>query len=262
MTDSPLQAASRGLPGRDGAAALWFGSMDASRSRASSKPPVPRSSHAAPGGLAEPPSGPGASHRPGEECILAFPAARGAIRAATAYRSTLLVSSLETLRERGHFESYSRLLTRYREEILTSVAGSWLPIAVARAHYEACDALDLSVPEQLSIGRSVGARAQGSIFATAAKTARSAGVTPLTILPQFNRLWQRGVNGGAGAIFLVGPKEARAEFVGCELFDVDFFRQGFRGVLLGVGALFCRMPYIHDLPRPGRGQAIFQMQWT
>ncbi len=239
---------------------LSFGSMDALRSRASNSPPLLESTPVAASSF-RPPSGLAPPLR-SEECILPFPLAKGAIRSATAYRSTLVVSSLATLRERGYFEAYSRLLTRYREEILTSIAGSWLPMPVARAHYDACDALGLAVSEQVAIGRSVGARTQGSILATAAKTARGGGVTPHTILPQFNRLWSRAVNGSAGAVYRVGPKEARAEFVGCELFDVDFFRHGFRGVLLGVGALFCRTPHIHDLPRYGRGQAIFQMQWT
>ena len=52
------------------------------------------------------------------------------------------------------------------------------------------------------------------------------------------------------------------EVVGCELFDIDYFRHAFRGVLLNVGALFCEKEYIHDMPRRRRGEAIFKLQWA
>ena len=142
------------------------------------------------------------------------------------------------------------------------MAGAWIPIHVARVHYEACDALDLTITEQVAMGRNVGDRAQGTLLSTAVKAARGAGITPWTIVPQFDRLYRRGCNGGAAAVFKLGPKEARAEFVGCELFDVDYFRHAFRGVLLNVGALFCAKQYIHDMPRRRRGEAIFQLQWA
>jgi hypothetical protein len=172
------------------------------------------------------------------------------------------VSSLQALRERGHFERYSENLTRHREEILTCVAGTWIPMHIARAHYQACEALGLTLAEQLEMGKSVGDRAQGSLLATAVKAARGAGATPFTIFPQFHRLWLRCADGGAAAVFRLGPKEARAEFVGCELFDIDYFRSAFRGVLLGMGQLFSRTPYVHDLSRRARAQGIFQLQWS
>jgi hypothetical protein len=197
-----------------------------------------------------------------EEVVLAFPGPRESIVPATLYRSTWLVSSLQTLRERGHFEQYRRLLSAHHDIILTALAGSWLPMEVAKAHYDACNRLGLSVDEQLTMGMNVGNRAQGTVLSSAVKAARGAGVTPWTIVPQFHRLYQRGVNGGAAAAFKVGPKEARAEFIGCELFDIDYFRHAFRGVLLNVGQLFTEKQYIHDMPRRRRGEAIFKLQWV
>jgi hypothetical protein len=196
------------------------------------------------------------------ETVLAFPGPRDLIRRATAYRSTWVVSSLQTLRERGHFDRYDRALRTHREEILGTVAGVWLPMAVARAHYEACEAVGLDADEQFEMGLAVGDRAQGSVLATVVKTARGAGVTPWTILPLVDRLWRRGANAGAGAVFRLGPKEARVEFVGCELFDIPYFRHAFRGVLYGIVARFCTKQYVHDVaPRPP-GEAIFRLQWV
>jgi hypothetical protein len=172
------------------------------------------------------------------------------------------VSSLQTLRERGHFESYRRALVSHHDAILSALAGSWLPMAVARAHYDACERLGLDLHEQVAIGEAVGMRSQGTLLSTAAKAARGAGVTPWTIVPQFDRLYRRGANGGAAAVFKLGPKEVRAEFVGCELFDVPYFRRAFRGVLQNVGALFCEKIYIHDVAGRRRGEALYRLQWA
>jgi hypothetical protein len=200
--------------------------------------------------------------RGGEETILAFPAPREEIEPATLFRSTWVVSSLQSLRERGHFARYDELLTTQRAEILECVAGTWLSMETAHAHYTACDGLNLPIEEQLAMGRAVGARAQGTILQTTVKAARGAGVTPWTILPQFDRLWRRGANGGGISVVKTGPKEARVEILGCTLFDVFYFRNAFRGVLLGIGDMFCRSPFVHDMARRTPGEAAFQLQWV
>ena len=197
-----------------------------------------------------------------EETVLAFPGPRAFVRRATEYRSTWIVSSLQTLRERGHFDDYNQHLKTHRETILGSVAGVWLSMEIPRAHYEACEALGLDADEQFTMGLAVGERAQGSLLATVVKTARGAGVTPWTILPLVDRLWRRGANGGAAAVFRLGPKEARCEFVGCELFDIPYFRHAFRGVLHGIAVKFCAKHYVHDVATRATGEAIFRMQWV
>jgi hypothetical protein len=222
--------------------------------------PAPRASTAPPASATRPSRRP---PPPEPEAILAFPAPRGEIPEVTRYRSTWIVSSLQSLRERGHFERYDARLARHREAILDCVAAMWLPLDIAVAHYAACDELRLPVDEQVAMGRAVGARAQGSLLATAAKASRTAGVTPWTILPQFDRLWRRGADGGGVEVTKVGPKEARVVLVGCALFDIEYFRNAFRGVLLGIGAMFCESPYVNDVAhRRMPGEAIFQLQWV
>jgi len=192
--------------------------------------------------------------------VLPWPQHR--IERATAFRSTWIVSSVNALREQGHFERYVSLLPDHREEILSTVAGIWLPIAVARAHYEACEALSLAGDQQVAMGRAVGARARGSWLDPPIRAARAVGTTPWTILPQLDRLWRRAVNGGAAAVFRIGPKEARAELVGCELLDIPYFRQGIRGILLSLGELFCRKSYAHEGKAARAGEAVFRLQWV
>lgn len=197
-----------------------------------------------------------------EEVIVPLPAPRETIRPATEYRSTWLVSSLQALRARGLFDEYRRNLRAHEETILSALVGVWLPMDVARAHYDACERLGLSEAEQVAMGDAVGDRMRGTLLATVVKTARGAGVTPWTIIPHVARICARGTNGGGAAAYKLGPKEARLEFVGVELFDVDYFRNAFRGVLLGVGSLFCEKGYVHDLPRRRRGEANFRLQWA
>src|SRR5205823_14563872 len=126
----------------------------------------------------------------------------------------------------------------------------------------ACEQLGLTTDEQIGMGSSVGERAQGSVLSTAVRAARGAGVTPWTIFPHFQRLWVRGAKGGAVSVTKLGPKDARTEFVGCELFDIDYFRNAFRGVLLGIMTLFCQKAYAHETPKRARGEVTFHVQWA
>lgn len=198
-----------------------------------------------------------------EEVIVPFEPSRELIAPATAYRSTWLLSSLQALKDRGHSDEYFRVLpTEQHEPIRSLVAGVWLPLDIARAHYLACDALQLGVQEQIALGRAVSDKAQGSMLGTVVRMAKAAGVTPWTVLPQYGKLYQRGVQGGAVAVFKLGPKEARIEVVGCELFDIPYFRTAFRGVLQGIAGLFCRTSFIHDVPTTEPGTATYRFQWA
>lgn len=68
-----------------------------------------------------------------EEVLLPFSALRSAIPPVTRCKSTLLVSSLRTLKETGHYARYAELLDPgYRDVVLECVAGVWLPIELKR----------------------------------------------------------------------------------------------------------------------------------
>lgn len=174
----------------------------------------------------------------GAECVIALPSS---IRPVTAVRSTLIQSSLTTLKEHGYFERYlAELNTRHRDTILQSLAPEWLPLDVAVAHYGACDALRLSNDQLLSVGESVGNRIQGTFIATLLKRARSIGLTPWVPFGQFDRLWQRLMQGGAVALYKKGPKDASIDVRNLPLARFTYFRAAFCGVIasgakLGAG---------------------------
>lgn len=164
----------------------------------------------------------------GETVVLPFPGPR--IAPATEFRSTWLTSSLEGLRENGHLDRYLMLLQSHKEEITTCVAGSWVPIAAAIAHYEACERLHLSAGEIEAMAR-VGGNVRRAWYANAITAAQRA-ETMWTTLAQLQKFWLRSANGGAVAVFQLDAKTARLHYVGCELFANSYFREAFRVVLL------------------------------
>src|SRR5690349_21822232 len=81
------------------------------------------------------------------QVIVPFPPTIEAVRHV---RSTLILSSLAVLRERGLQGAYlAELPLAYHGAILEAVAGAWMPIDVGLAHYVACDALGLPTEVQV-----------------------------------------------------------------------------------------------------------------
>lgn len=185
---------------------------------------------------------------PAEEVIVEFDASRE--RPASHTRSTLITTSIQTLRAHGRFADYEKALPReLSDTILTVVAGMWLPMNVAEAHYGACNALGLSIQEQFAIGKEVGDRVQGTILGLLVRTAKQAGLTPWTGLSQCKKLYERLFQGGAVKLVKLGPKEARIEVVNNRLFSFAYFRNGFRGLACAGAELFCEKAYAHELPK-------------
>ena len=184
------------------------------------------------------------------EIFLALPVPRAQVPLVKQFRSTWITVSLKSIRERGDLDRYlSHLAPAFRDEILNAVPGVWLPIDAVHAHYVACDALGYSDRAILDIGSGVGQHARGTVLGTAANFAMSTGVTPWTVMAQFQRFWERiASGGGAVEIRKLGPKEARIELVGWPCAEIRYVRVAMRGVLLGVFALFSRQAFMHEVP--------------
>ena len=200
---------------------------------------------------------------PIEEIVLPLPVPRERVVPATQFRSTWVVASLQGLRAGGHFDRYERQLSaEHRDAVLHCVAGTWLPMPVATAHYEACQSLNLTIEEQLTMGDAVGGRGSATLIATASRAAKGAGVTPWAVFPQLDRIWRRGANGGAVTVARTGPKEALGEVVGCALFDLPYFRNAFRGVVHGMTRAFCSSMYVRETGTRSRGEVRLRFQWS
>ena len=183
-----------------------------------------------------------------DDVVAPFRVSRELVRPTTEFKSTWLTASLETLRARGHFDRYLTLLpAENHEPILRSIAGVWLPFEVCLAHYRACDALSLTVAEQIAMGRGVLDRLQRTIFSLAFRVAREAGVTPWTMLKVFPAEFERQWRGGACGIFRLGPKDARMEIIGFPVAAVPYARIALRGMVIGLSELVCAKCYVHDI---------------
>jgi hypothetical protein len=182
------------------------------------------------------------------EVLVPFSHERGQVPEATHIRSTMIASSVATLRARGLLDAYrSHLDPAYRDELPGTVAGFWLPIEHGVAHYEACDRLRLTAAELLSIGESVSERVTKSALSFAVKLAAGGGVSPWTILPHSRRLWERIFQGSSLAVYKLGPKEARIELVAWQLARIEYNRISFRGILRSMTLPFCAQSYVHEV---------------
>ncbi len=155
-------------------------------------------------------------------------------------RSTLIASSLTTLRELGYFERYRALLpAAYHEAILFTIAPEWLPISIGEAHYGTCDALGLSDAELERIGELVSVRIMGTFLGTVLRASgRNVGTSPLIPLAKYDVLWGRLMQGGSCSVEKTGPKDVVIRSNGASLFETRYFRVAYNGVIRGAAGMF------------------------
>lgn len=199
-----------------------------------------------------------------EEPFLPFRYPAATVRPTSKFRSTWLSSSVRSLKERGLLDKYLALLPREHHDVVVApVVGVWLPVAVAEAHYDACDGLALPSREMVDIGLDVCRRVHDTILSTAVKLARGAGATPWTIYAQFQRLWDRIWIGGDVGVVKLGPKEARIEVIGWTCARSTYCRTAIRGVFQGLADMFCSKAYCHEVPALCSPSTLgFRMAWA
>ena len=172
---------------------------------------------------------------------------------------------MQSLRARGLFERYSALLEpTYRDRVLNAVAGEWLKTPIAQAHYTACDALQLSVDEQLAMGRDVSRRTHETFLGLLVKMARGVGVTPWVVMPKVNQLYQRVFRGGGTQITRMGDCDAKVETVGLTLLSIPYFRNALLGTYeAGIG-MFAEKVQVRSVSlgamAPGK-HFVLRVQW-
>ncbi len=184
-----------------------------------------------------------------EEVLIAAPAIEKA-GSVSHVRSTLVISSVQSLRAHSLYEHYLQLLDpAMRDTVASMIAGAWLPVETALKHYRACDALGLSLANEIALGHEVGDRVNLSLLKVLSTTAKTAGATPWTGLGYMDRIWERVFTGGGVGVTKLGPKDARAQLVGLPLLAIPYFRHAFRGTMLAGLELFCSKAYMHELDR-------------
>jgi hypothetical protein len=174
------------------------------------------------------------------------------VRPCTRVKSTVVVSSMQALREAGHGERYeARMPAAVRDKLFSGGAPSWFPIELVWTHYAACNSLGLSNEEVLAMGARV-APVQASGVNVILRAARAGGVTPWTVLDNAPRYWQRMYDGAQVDVYRDGPKDARLVLSGQPLARLAYWRLGFEGVLLFLTQALSTRAYVrHELAREG-----------
>jgi hypothetical protein len=198
------------------------------------------------------------------EVIVPFAQPRDKLPLPANIRSTLIASSLKSVRAHGLFDRYlAGLEAQWHETILHSVAGTWLPFPAGLAHYRACDALGLSSAQQMAIGREVGDRIQGTFLSSMVRAAKGAGVTPWNALTFTGKLYERLFDGGGICVTKLGPKEAHSEMAGNPIAAIGYFRNGFRGLYQVSVELFCTKAYVVDMPKLATDSScVMKISWA
>jgi hypothetical protein len=201
-----------------------------------------------------------------EEPLVQFTPSRDRVAPLEMVRSTLLTASLRTLRKHGFEDRYFReLRAELHEAIRFTPAGVWLPVAIAEAHYDACDRMGLAPQEIVAIGNEVGLITQNAAFAMILRLARGSGATPWLLFENVDRGWSRIFQGSGIATFRIGPKEARFEVAGSSLARSSYWRVGLRGLLIAVALPFAasKTVYVRELPTlAGPTTCGFRISWV
>lgn len=198
-----------------------------------------------------------------DDTFLPLPAPPSALAPVSSVRSTLILSSLHSLRARGLLDRYvQRVAPGPRETLLAAVAGTWLPVDAALAHYEACGALGLDVGQQLEIAMEVGRHVNGTFLGTMLRLARSVGVTPWSALAQSARLHQRLFLGGGISVTRRSDKDADVLLVCNPLCGLEYFRVGVRGVYQAALQPLCQRVATYE-QRTHRGRTMsLRISWV
>lgn len=199
-----------------------------------------------------------------QEELVGLKVPRELVQPVSHVRSTLLTSSLRALRERNYYEGYLRMLPRvHHEAIEGTVAGTWHPIELMQAHYEACDGLGVGEQEVYDIGMTVGSRIQSTLMGMVLKMASEVGVTPWRPLGYCGAFWERLYQGGGVRLVQLGPKEALLELVGNPLCRSTYFRCAQRGTIQAAVSLFCTKSYVSEQPSAQPGKRIsYRVSWV
>jgi hypothetical protein len=196
-----------------------------------------------------------------DDVVLAFPTPLAPVRHV---RSTLMLGGLASLEAGGWLDAYCAAApVDVRTAIQTSVAGMWIPVDTALAHYLACDRIGVSAESAAKLGRGTFTRTKGLLLGTALGLAKTAGVTPWSLIPYFQRFWHRGLDGGGVRALKLGPKEVQIDIVGCPVFQSHYFRGALRGLTANLLELVCRKAYIHPrhVAEPN-SEISFRAQWV
>jgi hypothetical protein len=201
---------------------------------------------------------------PTRELILAPNYPNGDVRPVTRVRSTLLSASLQSVRDMGWEKRYFAALPAARhDEMRTLIAGMWMPLELAVAHYTACDGMDLRSDEVMEVGKAVSLRTQKTFVGTLGSIAAGAGATPWHLYKNGHRIWGRIFDGGDNIAYRLGPKDIEIIALGCPLLLIRYFRVSFCAYYAALAGLVAKSVHWRELPeRRGEPSIAMRVSWV
>jgi hypothetical protein len=170
------------------------------------------------------------------------------VRPVTHVRSSTIVTAQGLLREGGKWAAYAESVApEVRPAVFGIVPGTWLPVDTALAHHRAVDTLRLAPSEQIALATGAGEKMQGAMTGTLLRMSREVGITPWTLMPHSQRIWDRVCRGGDISVERVGPKEVVIRMYGLPMFECSFFRVAIRYTLQNGLALWCTRGYVTEV---------------
>lgn len=176
----------------------------------------------------------------------------------THLRGSVLVACFHALRTQSLYERYLTYLPApVRDELVNTLAMSWVTSEHFTLHCAAVDALSLSARDHGDLGRIIAEQMGSSSLSSLWRGAQSMGVgSGWWAIKQADRLWPRMYRGGGCSVLQSGPKDAIFESHGVPMIGSPFFRACYYGFMTSIGKLLGATCYVKQVsprvPHPHR----------
>jgi hypothetical protein len=149
-------------------------------------------------------------------------------------RRMLVLSSIAELQQVGLYERYcAQIDSGTLANIMEMIGPGWLPLELARAHYEACDRMQLNAAEIHELGDRAGNKMSSALLG-AQGTVLSAPRSPWDLVSAYARMGRRISEGGSSQYVKVGPNKLLIEHVGNPLYAIDYYRSAHSSFMRGT----------------------------
>lgn len=150
-----------------------------------------------------------------------------------ALRRMLVHSSLTELKNFGLFERYTRVMDPQALQTINELIGpGWMPIALAQAHYHACDQLALPEQQIYEAGMRSGEKTGDQLMVAGAKGGGPIDErTAWTMITAFSRMGRRIYDGGSSQYVRLAGKKLLIEHRGNPLYAIHYYRIAHGGFL-------------------------------
>lgn len=205
-----------------------------------------------------------AGFSPADEQFVPHTHPRDRVPMATHVRGTVILSSLRSIRARGLEKAYLAALEPKSHLLVASLtAPTWLPVSFALAHYDACGRLDLDRHTIDEIGAEAGRFINQTVLTVVSKLSIESGMTPWFALAHAPKLVARTWQGSSVAVWRIGPKDARLDWVQQPLARIPYFRAAFRSFAAATIQLFARTCFVREVHATSADTEVaYRLSWA